>query len=155
MPDQKRRKNFLYPRPKEGTDPTEQREFPYLPEAVNASFVIGGADAEAVPVKEGTPIPAPEPEPAEPPGKYPCPCCGHLTFPVPKEDALAYICPVCCWENDVFDPGEDAPSDENCGMTLRQGRENYQKGGAVREDLVRHARPPRPQERPKSGKIPS
>ena len=70
MPDQKRRKNFLYPRPKEGTDPTEQREFPYLPEAVNASFVIGGADAEAVPVKEGTPIPAPEPEPAEPPGKY-------------------------------------------------------------------------------------
>ena len=41
MPDQKRRKNFLYPRPKEGTDPTEQREFPYLPEAVNASFVIG------------------------------------------------------------------------------------------------------------------
>jgi len=42
MPDQKRRKNFLYPRPKEGTDPTEQREFPYLPEAVNASFVIGG-----------------------------------------------------------------------------------------------------------------
>ena len=90
MPDQKRRKNFLYPRPKEGTDPTEQREFPYLPEAVNASFVIGGADAEAVPVKEGTPIPAPEPEPAEPPGKYPCPCCGYLTFPVPKEDALAY-----------------------------------------------------------------
>ena len=155
MPDQKRRKNFLYPRPNEGTDPTEQREFPYLPEAVNASFVIGGADAEAVPVKEGTPIPAPEPEPAEPPGKYPCPCCGHLTFPVPKEDALAYICPVGCWENDVFDPGEDDPSDENCGMTLRQGRENYQKWGAVREDLVRHARPPRPQERPKSGKIPS
>ena len=155
MPDQKRRKNFLYPRPKEGTDPTEQREFPDLPEAVNASFVIGGADAEAVPVKEGTPIPAPEPEPAEPPGKYPCPCCGYLTFPVPKEDALAYICPVCCWENDVFDPREDDPSDENRGMTLRQGRENYQKWGAVREDLVRHAWPPRPQERPKSGKIPS
>ena len=96
-----------------------------------------------------------EPEPAEPPGKYPCPCCGYLPFPVPKEDALAYICPVCCWENDVFDPREDDPSDENRGMTLRQGRENYQKWGAVREDLVRHAWPPRPQERPKSGKIPS
>ena len=43
---------------------------------------------------------------------------------------------------------EHAPSDENRGMTLRQGRENYRKWGAVREDLVRHARPPRPGEQP-------
>lgn len=34
--------------------------------------------------------------------KYPCPCCGYLTYPVPREDAIAYICPVCFWENDVF-----------------------------------------------------
>ena len=53
---------------------------------------------------------------------------------------------MCFWENDVFDPGEDDPSDENRGLTLRQGRENYRKWGAVREDLVRHARPPRPGE---------
>lgn len=85
---------------------------------------------------------------AEPERRYPCPCCGQLTFPVPKEEAIAYICPVCFWENDVFDPGEDAPSDENRGMTLRQGRENYRKWGAVRPDLVRYARPPRPEERP-------
>ena len=39
MPDQKRRKNFLYPRPKEGTDPTEQREFPYLPEEIGRAHV--------------------------------------------------------------------------------------------------------------------
>jgi len=70
---------------------------------------------------------------------YPCPCCGKLTFPVPKEEALAYICPICWWENDVFDPGEDDPSDENRGMTLRQGRENYEKYGAVRLDLVKYA----------------
>ena len=86
MPDQKRRKNFLYPRPKEGTDPTEQREFPYLPEAVNASFVIGGADAEAVPVKEGTPIPAPEPEPAEPPGRP-----GRRSGPNPVKSPLSEL----------------------------------------------------------------
>ena len=66
MPDQKRRKNFLYPRPKEGTDPTEQREFPYLPEAVNASLSSRGAVPKLSQLKEGTPIPAPEPEPAEP-----------------------------------------------------------------------------------------
>jgi len=63
-----------------------------------------------------------ETEQPEPAGIYPCPCCGYLTFPVPKESAVAFICPVCYWENDVFAPGEDAPSDENGGMTLRGGR---------------------------------
>ena len=91
----------------------------------------------------------PEPEPAEPPGEYPCPSCGYLTLPVPREEAIAFICPVCFWENDVFDPGEDAPSDENHGMTLRQGRENYRKWGAVRPDFLRYVRPPRPEEIPK------
>ena len=119
----------------------------FLPQAVNdRSFVfLAGGRAwgpEREPAREA------EPEPAEPAGRYPCPCCGYLTFPVPREEAMAYICPVCLWENDVFDPGKDDPSDENRGMTLRQGRENYRKWGAVREDLVPHARPPRPEERP-------
>ena len=147
MPDQKGWKKFLYPRAKEGTALTAQREFLYLPEAVNASFVIGGANIEAVPMKEGTPMP--EPVPAEPPGEYPCPCCGYLTFPVPREEAMAFICPVCFWENDIFDPGEDDPSDENHGMTLRQGRENYRKWGAVRPDFLRYVRPPRSEEIPR------
>lgn len=69
--------------------------------------------------------------------KYPCPCCGSFTFPVPKEDAIAYICPVCFWENDVFDTDENAPSDENRGMTLAQARENYRKFGAVREEFLK------------------
>ena len=43
--------------------------------------------------------------------KYPCPCCGYLTYPVPREDAIAYICPVCFWENDVFVTSVDEPSD--------------------------------------------
>ena len=81
---------------------------------------------------------------------YPCPCCGFLTLPVSREEAIAYICPVCFLENDVFDPGEDDPSDENRGMTLRQGRENYLRWGAVRPDLASHARPPRPEELPPS-----
>ena len=119
----------------------------FLPQAANDHFFIllaGGRawGPEREPAREA------EPEPEEPAGRYPCPCCGYLTFPVPREEAMAYICPVCLWENDVFDPGEDDPSDENRGMTLRQGRENYRKWGAVREDLVPHARQPRPGERP-------
>ena len=121
----------------------------FLPQAVNdRSFVfLAGGRAwgpEREPAREA------EPEPEEPAGLYPCPCCGCRTFPAPREEAMAYICPVCLWENDVFDPGEDDPSDENRGMTLRQGRENYRKWGAVREDLVPHARPPRPGENPDS-----
>ena len=96
-----------------------------------------------------TPAPEPEPAPEEPAGRYACPCCGYLTFRIPIKAAVAFICPVCYWENDVFDPGEDDPSDENGGMTLRQGRENFKQCGAVRPDLVRYARPPRPGEIPK------
>ena len=109
-----------------------REKFLYLPEAK----ICDGSASET-------------PEPPEPRGKYPCPCCGYITFPVPKEEALAYICPVCFWENDLFDPGEDDPSDENGGMTLHQGRENFKQYGAVRPDLVRHARPPRAEEVPK------
>ena len=112
-------------------------KFLYLPQAKNDHFIIGGADDRpdaSVPGSE------PEPGPEEPTGIYPCPCCGYLTFPAPKEEAIACICPVCFWENDVFDPGEDDPSDENRGLTLRQGRENYRRWGAVRPDLVVHAR---------------
>jgi len=87
-----------------------------------------------------------QPATEEPRGIYPCPCCGCRTFPVPKEEAVAYICPVCLWENDVFDPAEDVPSDENRGMTLREGRENYRRFGAVRPDLVQYARLPKTEE---------
>ena len=41
------------------------------------------------------------------------------------------------------------PGDENHGMTLRQGRENYRKWGAVRPDFLRYVRPPRPEEIPR------
>ena len=51
---------------------------------------------------------------------YPCACCGYLTLPVPKERAIAYICPVCFWENDVFITSDREPSDENHDMTLKR-----------------------------------
>lgn len=127
----------------------KREKFLYLSEARNDHFIITFDDfgqavrtpPEALPAAAG---PVSEPTP----GEYPCPCCGYLTFPVPKEDAIAYICPVCFWENDVFDPGKDDPSDENGGMTLREGRENFQKYGAVEPRFVQCVRPPLPGEIP-------
>lgn len=79
-------------------------------------------------------------------GIYPCPCCGYRTYPVPKEEAIAYICPVCFWENDVFTSDDDEPSDENHGMTLNEGRENYSLFGACSQEVLIHVRKPKPEE---------
>ena len=103
----------------------------------------------AVNGQDSTPRQTPaEPEAPPLPGKFPCPCCGYRTFPVPKEEAVAYICPVCFWENDVFALGEDQPSEENRGITLKQGREAFRRLGAVRKDLAQYTRKPLPEEIP-------
>ena len=60
---------------------------------------------------------------------YKCLCCGLETLPAEPENAVAFICPVCWWENDVFIRTDDDPSDENRGMSLNQARENYKKYG--------------------------
>lgn len=70
-------------------DKTEK--FFYLPQATNASFVLSPSDGPACTPEPLEPEPPPESE--GPAGSYPCPCCGCLTFPVPKEEAIAYICP--------------------------------------------------------------
>ena len=31
---------------------------------------------------------------------YKCLCCGNETLPVPADEAIAYICPVCWWVPD-------------------------------------------------------
>lgn len=83
----------------------------------------------------------PEPEPPVPHGysfKYPCPCCGEITYPVPREEAIAYICPVCFWENDVFTQRDGEPSDENGGLSFAAARELYRTQGIVRRDLLRY-----------------
>ncbi len=60
---------------------------------------------------------------------YPCPCCGAYTYPTPPADAIAYICPRCFWENDLFTHSDREPSDENHGLSLAEGRENVRKYG--------------------------
>ncbi len=67
---------------------------------------------------------------------YSCKCCGSKTLPVPPEEATAFICPVCWWENDVFLQSDDEPSDENRGIFLKQARENYKKCGFFSPDFT-------------------
>ena len=73
---------------------------------------------------------------------YKCPCCGNYTLKALPEIAIAYICPVCCWENDVFIKSADEPSDENGGMTLTEAQINYRQFGAVRESFIKYTRSP-------------
>lgn len=63
-----------------------------------------------------------------------CPCCNQLTIPN-KGDALAYICPNCLWEIDLFIQTDIEPSDLNHGLTLVEARENYQKFGVILSEL--------------------
>lgn len=59
-------------------------------------------------------------------GDSTCPCCGEITIPN-KGDALAYICPVCNWEIDLFIVGDNEASDQNHGLTLNEARVKYRK----------------------------
>ncbi len=84
---------------------------------------------------------------------YKCLCCGWYTLPVPPEEAVAFICPVCMWENDVFTANVDEPSDENHSLTLRQGRANYQEYGVCDVRLKQYAREPTEEEQMNYHKI--
>lgn len=72
-------------------------------------------------------------------GDSPCPCCRYITIPN-RGDALAYICPVCMWEIDLFIHDENEGSDLNNGLTLKQARENYKQFGAVQEYFKKYCR---------------
>ncbi|MDX3386605.1 CPCC family cysteine-rich protein [Streptomyces niveiscabiei] len=75
---------------------------------------------------------------------FPCPCCGHLMF---WELGNYDICDVCFWEEDVTQlryPWCDFGP--NGGLNLIDAQANYARIGAVREDLLRHVRPPKDDE---------
>lgn len=88
---------------------------------------------------------SPRPIAPEVVGDAPCPCCGYITIPN-QGDALAYICPVCLWEIDLFIGSEEEPSDQNHGLSLKEARENYKACGAVLPRLVQYARKPKESE---------
>ncbi|WP_315122397.1 CPCC family cysteine-rich protein [uncultured Clostridium sp.] len=80
-------------------------------------------------------------------GNSPCPCCRFITIPN-NGDALAYICPICFWEIDLFIKSDDETSDQNHGLTLIKARKNYQQFGAVLPNLKKYCRQPKEHEYP-------
>ncbi|MEG6617206.1 CPCC family cysteine-rich protein [Peptococcaceae bacterium 1198_IL3148] len=80
-------------------------------------------------------------------GNSPCPCCGFITIPN-NGDALAYVCPICLWEIDLFIQSDDEASDQNHGLTLIEARKNYQQFGAVLANLKKYCREPQKHEYP-------
>jgi hypothetical protein len=82
-------------------------------------------------------------------GNWPCPCCGFITIPN-EGNALAYICPICLWEIDLFIQREDEASDQNHGLTLNEAKKNYRQFGAILPKLKKYCREPKKYEHPKS-----
>jgi hypothetical protein len=94
--------------------------------------------------------------------KYRCVCCGYLTMETRGEYE---ICPVCYWGDDAYFCFEkdkiisiyaetapeiseplDIPSEANHSLTLKEGRENFQKFGACEEVMISYVRQPEPSE---------
>jgi hypothetical protein len=77
--------------------------------------------------------------PADPTPRFQCPCCDYITLP---ERGNYLICSVCFWEDDGQDVDAlDDPSGPNHGITLRQGRANFNQFGACEEAMVKNVVP--------------
>ena len=79
--------------------------------------------------------------------RFPCPCCGHLTFE--REPSGTFeLCPVCFWEDD---PVQYEDHDYEGGanrVSLNMARSNFREFGASERQFVNNVRPPRPGEYP-------
>jgi hypothetical protein len=78
-----------------------------------------------------------------------CPCCRCKTL---RQRGFYDICHVCFWEDDGQDDydADVVRGGPNYSLSLTQAQENYRRIGACAERLVKHVRPPRPEELPES-----
>jgi hypothetical protein len=81
--------------------------------------------------------------------RWPCPCCGCLTFETKFRDSYA-ICPVCFWEDDEIQTADPTYAGGANRASLDEARRNYAKFGVSELRFSEHVRPPRPDERPVS-----
>ncbi|MCD7908994.1 MAG: hydrolase [Clostridium sp.] len=81
--------------------------------------------------------------------RHKCKCCGYYTLVGTKAEIDWDICPVCFWENDVFEENPETYSGAN-HLTLAQGRENYKKFSACDLKSLPHVRLPLAQEFPEN-----
>lgn len=67
-----------------------------------------------------------------------CPCCDYYTL---IERGQYDICPICFWEDDGINLDQlDNYSDPN-HLTLREGRQNFEKFGACDSAMVKNVIP--------------
>ena len=81
--------------------------------------------------------------------RYPCPCCGYLTYHTPPTGQFD-ICPVCFWEDNTVQSKEPDFDGGANDMSLNEARENFKKFGAKSIDAQKHVRPPFPEEIPRN-----
>lgn len=79
--------------------------------------------------------------------RYPCPCCGYLTFSRTPTDTYE-ICEVCFWEDDgVQFRNLDYEGGAN-KVSLKQARDNFRALGVSETRFKANVRPPVPEEQP-------
>jgi len=71
--------------------------------------------------------------PKDPTLRVKCECCEYISI---TESGNYLICPVCFWEDEGTGWELDEPSGANHGLSIRQGRENFQKYGACEPKMV-------------------
>ncbi|EDY84488.1 hypothetical protein VDG1235_4119 [Verrucomicrobiia bacterium DG1235] len=75
-------------------------------------------------------------EPEDPTPREHCPCCDYISLP---ERGNYLICPICFWEDDGQDLEEiDDESGPNNGITLREGRKNFEEFGACEKEMLKY-----------------
>ena len=75
-------------------------------------------------------------KPKDPTPREQCPCCDYFSL---AERGNYLICPICFWEDDGQDMNEiDDESGPNHGITLREGRVNFEEFGACDKEMLRH-----------------
>lgn len=77
--------------------------------------------------------------------KYACPCCGYKTFES-KPDGTHTICPVCFWEDDLFqllNPNYEGGAN---WISLKEAQKNFMEFGACEREMIKNVRKPNPDE---------
>jgi hypothetical protein len=79
---------------------------------------------------------------------YPCACCRYLTRETPETDTYD-ICPVCFWEENELQTSDPEAVWVN-KVCLIEARANFPAFGACEPEMLKHVRPPLPEEIPQA-----
>ena len=79
--------------------------------------------------------------------RYPCPCCGYLTFDE-KPPGTYEICPVCGWEDDEAQYSDPTYEGGANSVRLETARRNFLSIGAIDKKAFGFVRQPLPEEIP-------